>query len=431
MRATMGNDTIDINIQNIEQIGSKLRKNTVLVGMRVVDEGGEIIGQFGDLPNIPPIASYQNTRTQSTTSTDENSMDVVWPIKRTYTPYILIGRIDIQEIGPQVDAFIIRIISLVLLITTILTIVTMLALDRLVLSPVRKIHHAVATIARDPKGHTAPKLSAYGIDELHDVTKNFDLLNSRLKEAFDHIEKQNIELLKSELAEQSNHAKSEFMANMSHELRTPLNAILGFADMIHNQYLGPIEVKQYVQYAQDITQSGNHLLNLVDQILNVERIEAGDFDLHKEDVDITDLLEECQVVYTGQAADKNQSLSFEIIHDLKPLNADRKSLKLIFSNLISNAVQYTPDDGQIEVRAYASGDKFILRIKDTGVGIPQDRLTRIKEPFSRHETDPHRSQKGVGLGLAIASGLTELHEGNIRFVSNTEKGTTVTVELPY
>ncbi len=421
----------DDTASSILKIGPRLRDNTVLIGLRITDETGGLIGQFGDLPgtSIPPSNEYSLTK--YTYNTDEKTMDVFWPAKRSHASLIMSARLDIREIEPQVDDFIVRIISLVLLITTILTVVTMLALDRLVLRSVRQIHHAVAEIAKNPKDHTAQKLSDFGIDELHDVTINFDLLILRLKEAFDQIDKQNIELLKNQLAEQTYNAKSEFMANMSHELRTPLNAILGFADMIQNQYLGPIEVKKYVQYAEDITSSGNHLLSLVDKILDIERIEAGDFDLEKEDIDVTNLLHECQVLYKDQAEGKNLSLLFDIQNNLKPIMADRRSLKIIFSHLISNAVQYTPDDGQIEVHAYTEDKKLFLEIRDTGVGIPHDRLMRIKEPFSRHETDPHRSQQGVGLGLAIANGLTMLHKGTISFASNLDKGTTVTVELPY
>lgn len=428
MRESINHNDIE---KSILEIGPRMRDNTVLIGLRMFDDSGELLGQFGNLPNFSLSQTKDNLSAQYSYNTAQQTMDIVWPAKRSYQSIILVGRIDIREIEPQVDAFIWRIVGLVLLITTILTIVTMLALDRLVLKSVRQIHHTVAEIAKNPKDHSVQKLSDFGIDELQDVTRNFDLLILRLKEAFDQIEKQNMELLKIKLAEQSNLAKHNFMASMSHELRTPLNAILGFADMIYNQYLGPIEEKKYIQYADDISNSGKHLLSLVDKVLDIERIEAGDFDLNKEDINVIDMLKECKGLYTSQAREKNIALSFNMSDELRPLIADRISLKLIFSHLISNAIQYTPDDGQVDVCACHKDDTFILRIKDTGVGIPEDQLARIKEPFSHHETDPHHSQQGIGLGLAISSGLVELHKGNITFVSVIDQGTTVTVEIPY
>jgi len=236
--------------------------------------------------------------------------------------------------------------------------------------------------------------------------------------------------VEKEIAEEASRAKSEFMANMSHELRTPLNAILGFSEMISNQYLGPISEEKYVQYAEDIALSGRNLLSMVDQILDIERIGAGRYLLDREHIDIYELFGDCQKNIQKEAADKKISLSFEIQEQLPSFNADRSSIFQILSNLIANAIKFTPEGGDVSVKVSRSRHEYVFEINDTGIGIPQEELVRIREPFTRHDNDPHRSQVGIGLGLAVTSALVELHEGHLEFSSESGKGTTVLVKLP-
>jgi len=308
--------------------------------------------------------------------------------------------------------------------------VAMLVLERLVLRPIRGLRDGLSAIAQNPKDPPVFKLSDYGKDELREVTKNFDRLTSRLYESFDQIERQNKELLRKEIAEQASRAKSEFMANMSHELRTPLNAILGFSDMISNQYLGPIGEKKYLQYSEDITLSGRHLLSLVDQILDIERIDAGKYVLDRENINIYELFDECRESIQKQAADKEISLSFDVQKGLPVLNADRRGIFQILNNLIINAVKFTPQGGDVNVKITQSRQQYIFEISDTGIGIPPEKLLKIKEPFTRHDSDPHTSQEGVGLGLAITNALVQLHDGKLDFSSKIGRGTTVLLLLP-
>jgi len=414
----------------IAEIGPRLRKNTALSGIVVNDDNGTSIGQFGELPSSFANQTVGLSKTLYRYLNDGQVMDVAWSPRRTRLPFTILARVNIEEIKPQINSFIKRIIGLIFLISATLTVVTMVVLERLVLQPIRHLQEGVSDVANDPKNHTAKKLSSYGTDELGDVTRGFDLLTERLDGAFKQIERQNAKLFEKELAEQSNRVKSQFMANMSHELRTPLNAVLGFADIIRNQYLGPIGQDQYLQYAEDISQGGQHLLGLVNQILEVEEIEAGSYTPVKEDTDIHQLISTCWELFQEQAKAKQLTLLFGGGSVLPPINADKQVLKRIFTNILSNAVKFTSENGQIEVDVYTTPSNCTIEISDTGGGIPEEKLVRITDPFSRHEADPYKAQDGLGLGLTIAKGLVAMLGGDFKIVSELGKGTMVKIEIP-
>jgi len=231
-------------------------------------------------------------------------------------------------------------------------------------------------------------------------------------------------------AERANQAKSEFMASMSHELRTPLNSILGFAESIANQYLGPVGEPKYLSYARDILFSGRHLLNLVNQILDIERIEAGKYELHMEDFHLADVLAECERMMIARANNDGVQLDFDVAPGLDLMRADRQAILQVFLNVIGNAIKFTDRGGRVAVRAYAAEDCQMIMVKDTGIGIPAEKVDLVMQPFTRHENDPHKPQEGVGLGLAIANALVVMHEGEIQLQSEECRGTTVLVRLP-
>jgi len=231
-------------------------------------------------------------------------------------------------------------------------------------------------------------------------------------------------------AEKANETKSEFMASMSHELRTPLNAIIGFSDMISNQYFGSIGEPKYLEYSKDIGHSGRHLLGLINQVLDIERIEASKYTFTIENIDIDEMFNECEMMFHKQANDKNITLSFLTPKKLPPLFADKRAIFQVLINLIANSVKFTPEGGCVSVEARLSQRQYIFEVKDTGIGIPLEKLPTIKNAFTRHENDPHKPQEGVGLGLAIANGLVALHGGILNINSQEKAGTTVTMELP-
>jgi len=228
---------------------------------------------------------------------------------------------------------------------------------------------------------------------------------------------------------QANKAKSEFLAHMSHDLRTPLNAILGFADFISNQYFGPVGDK-YQVYAKDIHSSGELLLSLVNDILDLSAIEVGKRSLAKENISITDVVTECEKFIAEKVKSLGIDLIVEVPKDHPPLYADRRAIMQILLNLLSNAVKFTPEGGKITLRATATNDHHSIEVSDTGTGIPADKIASISDPFVRGETDPHKSQEGTGLGLTIIKSLVDLHDGDLDIKSTVGKGTTVTVTLP-
>lgn len=230
-------------------------------------------------------------------------------------------------------------------------------------------------------------------------------------------------------AETANRAKSEFLAAMSHDLRTPLNAILGFAEIMTQQYLGPINEK-YRGYAKDIKSSGQHLLMLVNEILDLSTIEAGKQFLAKEKLSTPEIVDECRKIVEDKARSNGISLMTEVSGDLPPLYADKRASKQILLNLLSNAVKYTPEGGNITVSAEATDQNTSLKVIDTGKGIPAEELPKLTELFARADNDPYLAEQSWGMGLTITQSLVDLHEGTLDIDSRVGKGTTVTVTLP-
>ncbi len=231
-------------------------------------------------------------------------------------------------------------------------------------------------------------------------------------------------------AERANQAKSEFLATMSHEFRTPLNDILGFSEMLRSQYFGPLGTNKYEEYANNIFSSGEHMLALINDILDIAAIEAGKRKMFKEPVDVAEVLREAKRNVENQAAAKSITLEIDMPDDLPRLSADRRSVIQIVLNLLSNAVKFTEDGGRVVLRAAASGRWLSIAVQDTGIGIPADKLPRVTEPFSQSHSDPHLAQGGTGLGLSIVKSLAVAHAGSIDIVSEVGIGTTVTVTLP-
>jgi signal transduction histidine kinase len=231
-------------------------------------------------------------------------------------------------------------------------------------------------------------------------------------------------------AERASQAKSEFLATMSHEFRTPLNAILGFSDIISHQYLGPNGEKKYMEYAEDIHSSGEHLMEMVNDLLDISAIEAGKLSLDKEMLTVDELVAESFSAIGRKAQEKDIEQIIEISEILPPLHADKRAARQILLNLLTNAVKFTPEGGRITVSAKAAKQKVILKVADTGQGIPAERLPNITEPFTKGAVEPHRTVEGWGLGLAITKSLIDLHDGDLDIASEVGKGTTVTVTLP-
>ena len=230
-------------------------------------------------------------------------------------------------------------------------------------------------------------------------------------------------------AEEANKAKSKFLANMSHELRTPLNAIIGFSEIMGSGMFGVLGSDKYQEYCHDILTSGKYLLEVINDILDMSKIEAGRMKLDMEPLDLSKILAESLRVVSGRAEDKHLALDADIESGI-PAVADRRALKQIFVNLLSNAVKFTPDDGRVTVRSRVLSDSIVLMIADTGIGIASDSLQRLGKPFEQVESQLTKTYQGSGLGLAISRSLTNLHGGSMRLRSRLGTGTVVRITLP-
>ncbi len=232
-------------------------------------------------------------------------------------------------------------------------------------------------------------------------------------------------------AEAANRAKSRFLANMSHELRTPLNAIIGFAEVIHNQFKGPVGNPQYVDFARSIHESGRHLVSIINDILDLSKVEAGKADLEEEVIRVATLIDHA-VGLMRQGIDAAQlRLDIQIDSDLPDVLVDSRKINQVLLNLISNAVKFTPAAGWLRIAAQRAEDGGVrLIVSDTGCGIAADEIDDVLKPFVQSRDAERRHVQGTGLGLPLADQLMKLHGGTLTLESTRRLGTSVTIHIP-
>ena len=232
-------------------------------------------------------------------------------------------------------------------------------------------------------------------------------------------------------AEQASRVKSQFLANMSHELRTPLNAIIGFSDIVRNQLFGPLGNLRYEDYLSDIHQSGRHLLRLVNDILDISKLEADAIEISEGVVELRDIVVDSVNLLSTQAAANGVSLSTDLPDGLPRLRADELRLKQVVLNLVSNAVKFSRRGGEVSVSArVGSGGELVIAVCDSGIGMNAADINVALQPFRQVENALSRTHEGTGLGLPLAKALIEKHGGALHIVSERDVGTTVTVTLP-
>ena len=259
-------------------------------------------------------------------------------------------------------------------------------------------------------------IALYGV--LQDMTERW-LYEAELREA-------------KNAAERSYAAKSQFLANMSHELRTPLNAIIGFSEMMEHQLLGPLGSEKYLDYIGGIRESGEHLLDLINDILDMSKIEAGKHELALEDLNVIKIIKLAAHMMEGRAFDAKVAINLsELPDDDMTITADRRAIMQIMLNLLSNAVKFTGENGLISILCEPREENILIKVIDNGIGIPANKLSNITNPFEQACSSYSRNHNGSGLGLAITKELVRLHKGRMKIQSEVGEGTTVSIWLPY
>jgi len=255
-----------------------------------------------------------------------------------------------------------------------------------------------------------------------------------LEQEVERTKKTSMELIVTkEQAEAANRAKSVFLANVSHELRTPLNAIIGFSSIMADQMFGPIGHVKYREYLQDIRSSSEHLSDVLGEVLDLAKIEAGQFKMEDEEVDMVRLFDESQALVSGQAAQKGFSIAMDVPDELPKVKGDRLRIKQSVLNLLSNAVKFTPQgNGNVVLAAamdHESGE-MVISVADKGIGISPEEQGLVFSPFVRSASALSRSHEGTGLGLSLVKAFVDMHGGTITLESAPEQGSTFTIRLP-
>ncbi|MBC8241714.1 MAG: CBS domain-containing protein [Alphaproteobacteria bacterium] len=261
--------------------------------------------------------------------------------------------------------------------------------------------------------------------EAENLRQAHELLEERILERTDDLRQA------VAIAENASKVKSAFLANASHELRTPLNAVIGFSEIISSQALGPIENPKYVEYSEDILTAGRHLHSLINDLLDLSKIESGKEELLEVEVIVPLAIRSMMVLVRERAAKENIELCYEPVLDGDALWADERKVNQILANLLSNAVKFTEPGGKVTVRAWSDPKTgYVIQVADTGIGIAHQDIPKALKPFSRIDSELSRKYEGTGLGLPLTKSFVEMHGGYLDLQSEENVGTTVTVRFP-
>jgi signal transduction histidine kinase len=315
----------------------------------------------------------------------------------------------------------------VVAICVLLGVFAYMVVNGVAVMPINQISRRVLRL-KDGSFEARTQLPAFASAEMRELDRSVDVLSNFLI-----LERQRTAELEAakEAAEEASRAKSAFLAVISHELRTPLHAINGFSEILDNQIHGALGDTRYKEYAGHIVSSGQHLLSLINDLLDMSKIEAGEASLQFEEFDPGELISEALKLVQHPIAPGQAQVLVEAAPGLPRLRADKRRIRQILLNLISNAIKFTPCDGRITVSAsWAPTSGMTIQVQDTGIGIAGENLDLVLEPFRQVEDPLSRAHEGSGLGLPLARALIELHGGEIRIESQPSIGTTVTVALP-
>lgn len=277
----------------------------------------------------------------------------------------------------------------------------------------------------------AEAMRAGAMDYLVKDNLTADSLSRSLRYVIERKEADEQLLFAKQKAEMADRAKTDFLANMSHELRTPLNSIIGFSESIQHQVFGPLEHEKYGEYIEIIHESAQHLLDLINDILDISKIEKRKLILREESLDVAAMVDGCCRLIEARAKEENICLKKRYSNDLPPLFADERAIKQILLNLLSNAVKFTSTNGLVTIGAEVTATgEFVITVSDTGIGMDEKSIETAMLPFGQVESIITKKYEGTGLGLPLSKGLVEAHGGTLEIESEVNNGTTVMVKFP-
>ncbi|HSR72884.1 MAG TPA: HAMP domain-containing sensor histidine kinase, partial [Kiloniellales bacterium] len=331
-------------------------------------------------------------------------------------------RSDLARVSAIIDTYLVM-AGLVVLLLVVASVLIAARLQKLISAPILDLLRTMQRVAGEQD--YGVRARRYGDDELGQLATGFNRMLERIQS---HDERLSAAYREAEAASR---AKTEFLANMSHELRTPLNAIIGFSEILKAELLGPLGSERYRFYAQDIHDSGHHLLEVINDILDISKVEAGEFELQEQSGDLRNIVAAALRLVRERAESAGIAIEVSVEEGVPEVWIDRRLIKQGVINLLSNAVKFSPEPGTVSVRLARTSDGGLrLSVSDRGIGIAEGDVARVLQPFAQVESAYARSHEGTGLGLPLAKSFIEAHGGRLEIDSRLGEGTTVTLYFP-